>query len=240
MRRRLPAVIALLALASATTPSAAPAKRTPRPAPSPLQEATFKGFTPSQESWIKSHTRRAPPQARRLLEHVAPLLTMRPGRPDELAGGDFTLTEVSEVGEVAFTVALSEHTLRRDAFGRHMVMHELGHAVDNGLIEPPLREDIEARFAASAAFLPCFQPPAGASIRCVPAAELFADQFAFFANGDRDARSQYLLPPFVSDAAFEALLRRAGPTQATVIAPARTRARAPRHTRAAPSARLVP
>ena len=189
--------------------------------PSPLADARFEGLSRFQTETVRSLARHAPPQGRRVLRLLAPHLVFRPGAAEDLGGGDLVTTEVG-ARSVRFTVTLAPRTRHGGRFGRHMILHELGHAVDTGLMTHTDRLAWDFAFSGAPRWLTCFpMPPNPSNTRCVPAAEIFADQFAFYANGDRGIRSGYNVPPLLRRAQFDALLRRAVPGRPGTLLTAR-------------------
>jgi hypothetical protein len=139
---------------------------------------------------------------------VAPFVTFRRGTTDELSEGDHITTVVSSAS-VRFLVSLGPRTrAARDPLAAHMLMHELGHAVDNGLIDDELRASFGVLFSRSPAWASCFPQPLGSSQRCVPGAEIFAEQFGFYGSRDRRPRTAYAIPPLYRFRRFGALVER--------------------------------
>jgi len=98
-----------------------------------------------------------------------------------------------------------------------MLMHELGHTVDNGLVDDALRVSFGELFSRSPAWASCFVQPLGSSQRCVPAPEIFAEQFGFYGSRDRRPRSLYNLPPLYRFRELGALLERATGGEDTLL-----------------------
>jgi hypothetical protein len=185
---------------------------------SPLAGAQLDGLTRAQQIRIRSLAAHAPPQGRRVLRTIAPRLAIGAGRQDELAGGDVTFTELGRDGSVTFSVRLGPRTLAPGRYGRHMIMHELGHAVDSALLTFDRRAAFDFAFAHSGRWQQCFAMPFNLNnTRCVPQAEIFADQFAFYATADRRARSGYNVPPLLRRAHFDRLLAQAQPTPDSLL-----------------------
>lgn len=152
---------------------------------------------------LEGHVKQAPPIARRLARIVAPHLTFRiaRGRADRAHGVPVA------GGGLRFVVALLPRTWRRTAIGRFVFLHELGHVVDWAFIGPALRQRVREAFASSPAWRDCF-PYKGTG--CVPASEVFAEQFAYWAGARRTLRSGYGIPPLLSRDAFGDLMAEAG------------------------------
>ncbi len=62
----------------------------------------------------------------------------------------------------------------------------------------------DSAFRTSPAWRACFPHRGG----CVAGAEVFADQFAMYALGESASLTAYAVPRLISNAGFEALLRR--------------------------------
>jgi hypothetical protein len=130
-----------------------------------LGASRFVGFTPIQRAWIGAVVERAPRAARDALTHVAPYITFRRGTTGELSEGDHITTFVSSTS-VRFLVSLGPRTrATRDALAAHMLTHEPGHAVDNGLIDDDLRASFGVLFSRSPAWASCF-PRSRWAARC--------------------------------------------------------------------------
>lgn len=186
--------LVLLAAALLAAPAAADARQPP---PGALQGARYDGLGASDRAFIKRVVEASPARARRLIASVAPLITFRRGAEEEAGRGDLAETEISGDERKRFVVAYGPQTLLRDPRGRHMVLHEIAHVVDNALLDDSAREDFTTAFVTAPLWLACYPQPTGSSSRCVPWAEIFADQFAFYANGDRLVRSSYGVPPLL-------------------------------------------
>jgi hypothetical protein len=174
-----------------------------------LAASRFVGFTSAQRAWITAVVARAPRPARDALTRVAPYVTFRRGATEELSEGDHITTFVG-TSSLRFLVSLGPRTrATRDALAAHMLMHELGHAVDNGLVGEELRASFGVLFSRSPAWAGCFVQPLGSSQRCVPGTEIFAEQFGFYGSRDRRPRTTYGIPPLYRFRRFGALLKRA-------------------------------
>ena len=174
-----------------------------------LSRARFVGFDPVQLAWITAVVRRAPRPARDAIERVAPFITFRRGADHEISAGDHTSTFVATQSP-RFLVSLGTRTRKvRDAMAAHVLMHELGHTVDNALVDERLRAELNLLFSQSPVWSPCYPQPPGSSQRCVPGPEVFAEQFGFYAARDRTPRTLYNVPPLYRFAQFGPLLARA-------------------------------
>jgi hypothetical protein len=180
---RRPAVAA--ALGAAALAIGVPALRSaPAAAPGtvPVDAATAAAgltFAPDvatgDRAWILAAVAAARPEARALLARIDGLVRVEtvPALPGDAVG----LTTYD--GGRAFVVSLDlAHLDGRRAVDRQVVvLHELGHVVDQALVPPALAEELDAGIPRGGA---CTTPglPIGA---CAPPAERFADTFAKWA-----------------------------------------------------------
>jgi hypothetical protein len=84
--------------------------------------------------------------------------------------------------------------------------HEAGHAVDLLLLSRRDDEAFSEAFRRSANWRSCF----GFAGSCLDEDEVFAEQFAYWATGDRVSRSSYRIPPLMGPVAFGRLLAGTG------------------------------
>lgn len=82
------------------------------------------------------------------------------------------------------------------------VWHEIGHVVDLLALRPDADAAFAAAFARGARYRSCFRYAGD----CLDRAELFAEQFAYWATGDRRVQSSYEIPPLIGPRAFSALI----------------------------------
>jgi hypothetical protein len=104
------------------------------------------------------------------------------------------------------------HLRLPDPEGDFLIRHEIGHLVDFALIPGPVDRQFFALFRASPRWRDCFPLPDFARTiyaRCVPPAEIFADQFAHWASRTDMTGTTvgYGVPKLVSDTAFANVLR---------------------------------
>lgn len=78
------------------------------------------------------------------------------------------------------------------------VWHEIGHVVDLLFVSPAADDAFGEAFARSSRWRSCFRF-AG---RCLDGDEVFAEQFAFWATGDRTSRSAYRIPALIGPVSF--------------------------------------
>lgn len=198
-------VVAVVAL---TLPAAAApaARRSPEPRGTVLAAARFQGLSASDRAWIDSVVAAAPRTARDALRKVAPYLTIQRGAIEDAAGGNSASIELGAGAAPRFVVAYGPFTLLRGGYGAHMVLHELGHVVDNALLDDDERDALTGAWLTAPAWVDCYPQPTGSSSRCVPWTEIFAEQFAFYGTGDLDMRTTYNVPPLLGRDRFGALL----------------------------------
>jgi hypothetical protein len=84
--------------------------------------------------------------------------------------------------------------------------HEAGHAVDLLLLSRRDDEAFSEAFRRSANWRSCF----GFAGTCLDQDEVFAEQFAYWATGDRVSRSSYRIPPLMGPVTFGRLLAGTG------------------------------
>jgi hypothetical protein len=78
------------------------------------------------------------------------------------------------------------------------VWHEVGHVVDLLFVSPAADDAFNGAFARSANWRSCFRF-AG---QCLDDDEIFAEQFAYWATGDRTSRSSYRIPALIGPLSF--------------------------------------
>jgi hypothetical protein len=129
--------------------------------------------TPADQAWIRAAIASARPEARRLIDEVDGLVTVR----TDLSGTD--AIGLAESGPEGLSVSFDVAALNGDrAIDRGMVvLHELGHIIDFTLVDDELVHQLDAGI-----------PPAGACEStaddfgaCTAIEERFADTFAKWA-----------------------------------------------------------
>lgn len=93
----------------------------------------------------------------------------------------------------------------RSQFSQFVVLHEFGHIVNFLGIDDKGMASFAQAFHRSPKWKSCFSHSLG---QCPPLAEIFADQFAFYASGLTNVRSGYGDPQLIARAAFGRLLAR--------------------------------
>ena len=99
------------------------------------------------------------------------------------------------------------------------VWHEIGHVVDLVTLSDAADAAFAEAFTRGKAHRRCFA--FGGS--CLDDAEIFAEQFAYWATGDRRSRSSYDIPSLIGPKAFSRLVERVRPGVALVAALTRRR-----------------
>jgi hypothetical protein len=101
-----------------------------------------------------------------------------------------------------YYISMSPQHLK-SPFASFAVLHEFGHIVQFLGLDADGYAAFRQLFAQSPAWRNCFPSGQGG---CVPFVELLADQFAFWASGQRSRRSGYNDPPLASPQAFANVL----------------------------------
>lgn len=179
------AVVAILAMAKLglQTPGPRTARATTA-SPSALLDASARqgrlkfapDVAPTDRQVVLAAITRARPEARRLIDNVDGLVTIRVGSVGGTAVG---LTRTAGSG---FEVILDLGTVYHESGERgvsRLVLHELGHVVDFMLVPAALKSDLDATIPAGYACDPGL--PNGA---CAAREERFAETFAKWATGD--------------------------------------------------------
>jgi hypothetical protein len=167
------------------------------PPPGPL---AFTGAAAaSDQQVVRQVIADARPEARRLVEAVAALVTVSIGVPGEGAAGMTTRTSngysvVLDLGGVYRRLGMRGV--------RRLVLHEMAHVVDDALVPDPLKGQLDAATPAG------FGCDDGKSGGCAARAERFAESFAKWATGDigNDLYLGYRVPPPTSLAGWGAPL----------------------------------
>lgn len=156
------------------------------PAPRPLRFAAQ--IAPSDRQVVLQAVAQARPEARRLVELVADLVTIEIGHTTPGTAG----TTIATPAGYIVLLDLGGVYRRLGMRGvRRLVLHELAHVVDDALVQ----RDLEARL--DAATPPGFGCDDGASGGCAARQERFAESFAKWATGDvgHDLYVGYRVPP---------------------------------------------
>lgn len=174
-------LLLLAAVAAASMAFAAQARRSatgPRP---PVREGSLRfaqGVHPTDAQVIRDAIAQARPEARRLIDRVDGAVTVivgqaRPGAAGTTLGGRDGFLVTLDLGGVSRTLGPRGIT--------RLILHELGHVVDEALLPDALRAQLDATIPAG---LPCAAAGdascAGRSAR----EERFAETFAKWATGD--------------------------------------------------------
>lgn len=145
-------------------------------------------IAPSDQQIVRQVIAEARPEARRLVELVAGLVTITVGRPDARTAGSAGPTPDGygvelDLGGVYRTSGM--RGLRR------LVLHELAHVIDHALVPTDLEAELDA---ATPPGIGCDGANSGG---CAARAERFAESFAKWATGDigNDLYIGYRVPP---------------------------------------------
>ena len=159
------------------------------PAPAPMR---FEGqVAASDQQIVRRVIAEARPEARRLVELVAGLVTVSVGRPGASVAGSAGPTDdgysvVLDLGGVYRSSGM--RGLRR------LVLHELAHVIDHALVPAALEAELDAGTP------PGFGCDDSISGGCAAREERFAESFAKWATGDigADLYLGYKVPPPMS------------------------------------------
>ena len=145
----------------------------------------------------------APPFARRLVAQLDGGIRVSRRACDS---AESSCAEYLEDGSYTLSIAPADFA---DTFAdlRFVTLHEFGHLVDYIGLDTGAYAAFRALFRTSPRWRSCF-PDDGSDTGCVEFAEIFADQFAYWATGlPADPGGGYGDPPLVDPAAFERVLR---------------------------------
>ena len=156
------------------------------PAAAPLRFAP--GVAASDQQVVRDAVAAARPQARRLVELVAGLVTVSVGSPERAVAGEMRTTPAGYDVELDLGQVYATNGLRGV---RRVVLHELAHVVDHALVPAALERELDA------ATPPGFGCDDGNSGACAEREERFAESFAKWATGDIgvDIYLGYRVPP---------------------------------------------
>lgn len=99
---------------------------------------------------------------------------------------------------------MNSRHLHTPGLDRHVFWHELGHVVDMAGISQRAMRSFFFRFLQSPAWRGCFSYRGS----CVSHQEIFAEQFALWANRGRKTQAGYRIPQLISSRQFSQLLER--------------------------------
>jgi len=170
-----------------------------QPLPSPAPPRFAPAIAPSDQQIVLRALAEARPEARRVIDLVAGLVTFSVGKPSAGVAG---LTTSTRDG---YDVLLDLGGVYRSSGIRgirRLVLHELGHVADHALVQ----RDLEAQL--DRATPPGFGCDDGNSGACAAREERFAESFAKWATGDigNDLNLGYRVPPPASLAGWGAPL----------------------------------
>lgn len=186
----------LLTAAAALMPLAAPSETR-----ASLHYA--RGVSTADRSAIRSAIGSGRPAARGLLREAAGAHPIRV--TTHVAPRWISMLRV-RAGEVELDFSRAHlHVLPR-RMRNQTLWHEAGHAVDLLLLSRRHDEAFAQAFRRSANWRSCF----GYAERCLDEDEVFAEQFAYWATGDRISRSSYRIPPLMGPVAFGRLIAGTG------------------------------
>lgn len=192
--------MAVATVVAACAPAAA------APAGDALQRADLRRLTDAEERWTRRQLERAPFDLRRLVRLAAPHLKLRRGHRSEPGRGTWSFALHGD-GLLRITVSLAPVIARSGETGRHVLMHELGHAIEIATFGDADRERLDGLLRESPHWRDCFEMADGA---CAPPREVVAEQLAFWAAGDRSVRTGYAVPPLLSRAAMSRFMATVG------------------------------
>ncbi len=188
----------------AATSAAGPRFAQPTPA-SRTQGLRFEGVAPGDERVVLTAVAGARPEARRLLDAVTGLVTVRVGPAGATAAG---YTQTTPTGyDVQLDLGLVSQALGSRGIDR-LVLHELGHVVRFALVDPALLRTLDAGIPHGYG---CEDGTTGA---CAKPEERFAESFSKWAMGDIGVNLDIgykVLPPSYGLEAWAAPLTRLSP-----------------------------
>ncbi|MCW2928748.1 MAG: hypothetical protein JWM86_2716 [Thermoleophilia bacterium] len=127
-----------------------------------------------------------------------------------------TVSTTGTVTSATYRLEFTASQFNRSRSSRFLILHEVGHLVDYDQISAEEMRAFEQAFRASPRWRACFRH-AGA---CLGIDEVFADQFALYATGERQSMTTYAVPRLMSAASFERLLSSSvGDAAASQVAP---------------------
>ncbi len=189
--RPLLLVLVLTIIAATVRPAAPRVAVTGTSAPTAASRAqtfTFDGVAAGDQRSILAAVARAAPEARRLIDAVAGLSTVRVGKVGPTAAG---ATRSSALG---YDLMLDLDGVARALGPRgidRLVLHELGHVVDHALVSDAMLASLDAGIPAG------YGCDGGRLGACAQPAERFAESFAKWAMDDIGVNLDlgYKVPP---------------------------------------------
>lgn len=172
------------------------------------RDAAFGSSVPSSlRSAFVAVERKAPSRLAGMIDTVDGQLRVRMGSAKFMRGAAGLATWRPDP-ERPYRIYFSS-AIEWDAFSARVVAaHELGHIIDAaGVSGRAMRRVFLAEAKRSKAWRSCFPRPDDDS-RCMPLAEIFADQVAFYAI-DKPFSSGYGIPRLLSEAQMSRVLKRA-------------------------------
>ena len=150
---------------------------------------TYEAVAPADQAAVATAVAAARPEAQRLIDLVDGRTTIRVAPLDGRSVG-----ETRPVGD-RYDVVLDLGVVRQEYGQRgitRLVLHELGHVIDDAMLTDPLRAKFDAGIPAGS---PCAAGVSEGS--CAPIYERFAESFAKWATGDIgvDLYLGYKVPP---------------------------------------------
>ncbi len=157
------------------------------PAPSALNFAP--GVAPSDRQVVTAAVAASRPEARKLVDLVAGLVTVSVGSPAQGVAGEMRTTPAGYDVQLDLGPVYAANGLRGV---RRVVMHELAHVIDHAVVPAALERELDA---ATPPGFGCDDN--GRSGACAAREERFAESFAKWATGDIgvDIHLGYRVPP---------------------------------------------
>jgi hypothetical protein len=174
-----------------------------RPLPPVLRGASFasgEGFRGADRAQFLRDIRSFPPAARQIAGYIGGAVTVRVLGNTTPVCGEQTSCAGYDPGNGYF-ILLNRGQLHSE-FGRFVIAHEFGHLVDFLGLDAFSYDSFHGLFARSPKWKSCFTFDG----RCVPFAEVFADQFAGYGLRTRTIPTGYNDPVLTDGASFGTLL----------------------------------
>lgn len=152
---------------------------------------------------FRAHLRAAPGPVRQRFALLDGWVTIKAHRY-----GDASVAGESESPQRPYYVDyLASHIDGRNRESFHLAMHELGHLFDFAGLTQAGQQAFQRAFERSRRYRDCF-PGSEGKHSCAGGEEIFAEQFAFYATGNRGVRTIYRVPALLSRRQFARLLDR--------------------------------